>query len=203
MITEAATAGRLPAVHTARLMRLAGLSAAAGLLLVTSGVVVRASGAGLACATWPDCAGALTSGAAIDVAHRALTVISGALLILTAVFAWLWRAPVRARIYATTAVALAAAQVLIGAVLVWTVLPPLDRSLHSAIGVVTLLCAFMTVRALAPAKPAAEAGPIRQTISAYIALTKPRVISLLLFTTLAGMYITPPACRRGIWWCGR
>ena len=31
----------------------------------------------------------------------------------------------------------------------------------------------------------------RQTVGAYVALTKPRIISLLLFTTLAGMFVTP------------
>jgi len=35
------------------------------------------------------------------------------------------------------------------------------------------------------------ASALRQTISDYVVLTKPRVISLLLFTTLAGMLVTP------------
>lgn len=56
----------------------------------------------------------------------------------------------------------------------------------------------------APSGAAFERMTLRQRVSAYIALTKPRVISLLLFTTLTAMFIAARVEGRptpGFWMC--
>jgi protoheme IX farnesyltransferase len=169
-------------------MRVLAWSAMAAAVLVlaalASGVAVRLSGAGLACGTWPACEFTGTPGAWIDLTHRMAVVGAGVALVTAAAAAWLLRASADVKRFATMALAFAGADVLLGAVLVWAKLPPADVGMHALFG---LLCAMS-----AAAVPAALRGAaVSETLAAYVALTKPRVISLLLFTTLAGMFITP------------
>ncbi len=101
-------------------------------------------------------------------------------------------------------------QVAIGALLVFTVLAPWARALHVIVGaVVWSLGVALAVSAYYEARTAgalagaegvdggagggdAEAGPkapIGDTVRAYIALTKPRIIELLLITTIPAMVL--------------
>jgi protoheme IX farnesyltransferase len=84
-------------------------------------------------------------------------------------------------------------QGLVGAASVLLAWPPLAASLHQAfglaawVGLVALVSAAWDVPAAQ--RVPAEAPAWRQTLDDYIKLTKPGVISLLLVTTLATMYI--------------
>jgi protoheme IX farnesyltransferase len=78
--------------------------------------------------------------------------------------------------------------------------PPVIATLHNAVAAFTwvsalslaLLANRLSVRIPERAPRAARPVPAwRQTVDDYVALTKPRVISLLLVTTLAGMFVTP------------
>ncbi|MCX6019223.1 MAG: UbiA family prenyltransferase, partial [Chloroflexi bacterium] len=90
--------------------------------------------------------------------------------------------------YSLLALVFAASDVLIGAVLVRAALPPADVTMHGLLGVLTLASSVAAALALR----STDSGRVMQEmIGAYVALTKPRVISLLLFTTLAGMFVTP------------
>jgi protoheme IX farnesyltransferase len=91
------------------------------------------------------------------------------------------------------------AQATIGALIVLLHRPDPIPTLHNAVGALTWMSA-LTLALVAHRAPifvperAARTNPLlawQQTIHDYVALTKPRVISLLLFTTFAAMFITP------------
>ncbi len=75
--------------------------------------------------------------------------------------------------------------------------PAILATLHNATAAamwVSAVALAMLAERLPVAIPEPAARPVprwRQTLEDYLALTKPRVISLLLFTTLAAMFITP------------
>jgi heme o synthase len=120
-----------------------------------------------------------------------------------------------------TAAALYGVQLIVGALQIWTTLAPWAVALHLALGAAiwALLAggafvAYFQARtadatavdagASAPSKPAPEAPPasLRDQVGAYVALTKPRIIELLLVTTVPAMVLAA----RGIpspvlvWW---
>jgi protoheme IX farnesyltransferase len=114
-----------------------------------------------------------------------------------------------------TATALYAIQVIVGALQIWTTLAPWAISLHVGLGgAIWGLMAAATFTSWYDARVAAEAalgpGPgrsdqvpsptptepypgqpasLRERVSAYIALTKPRIIELLLVTTVPAMVL--------------
>jgi len=111
-----------------------------------------------------------------------------------------------------TAVALYAVQVVVGALQIWTRLEWWAVSLHLALGAliwVLLLGAALhgwyMARAAAPVTASSETGrgegvrapleaptaspTLRERLNAYVALTKPRIIELLLVTTLPAMVL--------------
>ncbi len=170
------------------LPRVAAVTAATVVLVLVSGLLLRPLGAALACASWPMCAFVGSPGAWVDLAHRAVVVLVGVLLAAVAAASWVVRAPAPARVYSLLALVFAASDVLIGAVLVRAALPPADVTMHGLLGVLTLASSVAAALALR----STDSGRVMQEmIGAYVALTKPRVISLLLFTTLAGMFVTP------------
>jgi protoheme IX farnesyltransferase len=166
------------------LAALATAAAVAVVAVLVTGFAVRMAGAALACGTWPDCAFGSAPGAWADLLHRASVAAAGVLIIGTAAVAWAGKASPDVRRFATMAAAFAGADVLIGAVLVWAALPPAQSAVHALFGLAAAACAAAVPLAL-------RGVAVQETLSAYVALTKPRVISLLLFTTLAGMFITP------------
>jgi protoheme IX farnesyltransferase len=112
---------------------------------------------------------------------------------------------------ATAVVAgLALLQIAVGAGMVLHLLPPALRAAHLLIGtavwVALVVLAFVSARTAAPA-PAEDGAPAGAVPSPSLAadlvtLTKPRIISLLLLTTIAPMFITPaglPSVGQLVW----
>jgi protoheme IX farnesyltransferase len=184
---------------------------AAGALLVV-GAYVRAEGAGLAFRDWPLMDGRLVptlGGAATSMfLHRVL-----AALVLLLV---LWLA-IRARTMAgrsmdlvvltSAALVLMVAQILVGAANVWSGLRPAAVVAHVAFSALiwgVLVAAATVSRRFATHGRAGQAdhdvrnngkrGSLRETTAAYFQLTKPRIIVLLLITTVPAMMLA----RRGM-----
>ena len=177
--------------------------AAFGLLLV--GAYVRAEHAGLAFRDWPLMDGRLVptlGGAATPMfVHR---ILAAAVFLLV-----LWEA-IRARtmthrskdlvVMTTAAVGLYIAQILIGAANVWTELSTAAVTAHVAVSALIwgVLVAVATVsrRFAAHAKEAGadvrangKRTSLKETTAAYFQLTKPRIIVLLLITTVPAMML--------------
>jgi protoheme IX farnesyltransferase len=178
-------------------------------LLLLVGTYVRAEGAGLAFEDWPLMGGRLVPsfsppGAAEMFLHRTIA------LVVVAVLGWQL---VRARTMrprsdllvrlSSLALVLVFAQAILGGVNVVTDLAVVPRALHVAVSALI----WGTVVALAVAarrvprrselgasdttgdEPAARDTSFRDSVSAYVALTKPRIIVLLLITTVPAMIL--------------
>ena len=177
------------------------------LLLV--GTYIRAKGPayGVAFTDWPLMGGRLVpllGGVTTPMfLHRVLALVSFLLVLWTAIRA---RTLVpRSRplvVLSTTALLLYVAQVMVGAANVWTRLRPWAVVLHVAFAVlvwavlVALAATARRVVALAPGVAAdgdvrsnGKRASWRQTSSAYFQLTKPRIIVLLLITTVPAMML--------------
>jgi heme o synthase len=183
------------------------LAAVVGALLLV-GTYVRASDAQLVFTDWPTMDGRLVptlGGAATAMfLHRALAAIAMLLVLWTAIRAR--SAPGRRDVLvrlSTTALVLFAAQILVGAANVWTRLQPWAVVAHVALSVLI----WATVVALATASKIADASTapepdagsdehatedrpsLRDTVTAYYRLTKPRIVLLLLITTVPAMLL--------------
>lgn len=173
-----------------------------------TGVTVRAVGASWACqGRFPDCSGLGTlpfgrdPQADIQLYHRLVAYVVLALVLWVTVEAFRSQRGVHG-VGRASLVLLAGtfAQGAVGAVSVSTDNPPLLQVLHLAGAVATWSAAVVLV-ALAhrpgcpvvqvePARPARRVGASRaRTLTAYVQLTKPRVMSLLLATTATAMVI--------------
>ena len=143
---------------------LALCAAICSLALLISGSVLRLTNTGLACADWPLCYSAVLpferTGVVFDVAHRVLTVLTGAGVLASTLLTWFWRAGASARRISATALALTVAQVLLGAVLVWAQLQTLDRVLHLAAGLAMFGCVAV-LPAVLRQEPLTEARSVR------------------------------------------
>ncbi len=188
----------------------------AGLALVTAGFTaclllvgtyVRASGSQLVFTDWPLMDGRLVptlGGAATAMfLHRVLAAASLLLVLWLAI-----RARTLSRRHRDLAalsilgLALFVAQVMVGAANVWTRLRPWAVVLHVALSVLiwATLVALATLARRGAAAPEAEregagegtlAPPrsLRETMVTYVRLTKPRIIVLLLVTTVPAMVL--------------
>jgi heme o synthase len=177
-----------------------------GLLLV--GTYVRAEGAGLAFRDWPLMSGRLVPdlsqpGAGPMFAHRLLAIA------VTALVAW---CVVRARTMrprsprlvglSTLALVLVLAQIAVGALNVVTELATWARATHVAVSAL-IWATIVALAVVARREPSrddlrAEAGEpfpattdhsLGDTVRAFAALTKPRIIALLLITTVPPMIL--------------
>jgi protoheme IX farnesyltransferase len=177
--------------------------ATAALLLV--GTYVRARDAGLAFTDWPLLGGRLVPG--LDgyttpmFLHRLLAALVFLLVLWIAVRARTAavRSPELVRL-STALLALFVAQILSGAANVWSRLRPWAVVLHVALSVLiwatTVALATVTDR-LARTEPATAGerpgstpgGSLRERVTAYVRLTKPRIIVLLLITTVPAMIL--------------
>jgi cytochrome c oxidase assembly protein subunit 15 len=125
--------------------------------LIILGSIVRTTGSGLACPDWPLCQGRLIPpfqfNVLIEWFHRLLALLVSVALFVTV--GWvLAHAPLRARLggLAALAVALLAAQILLGALTVWKLLDPGVVGGH--LGVALLLFSTMLTLSLAAAQQA-------------------------------------------------
>jgi len=187
--------------------RLTLITAALVGLLLLVGTYVRASDAQLVFTDWPLMDGRLVptlGGAATAMfLHRALAAIAMLLVLWTAI---------RARTatnrhsplvrLSTIALALFVVQIMVGAANVWTRLRPWAVVAHVALSVLiwatvialaTVASRLATVRRRTEPntdEAAAEERPsIRDTVTAYYRLTKPRIVLLLLITTVPAMLL--------------
>jgi len=208
ILAVVATAPRVrPEPSRSRFARLALFTAAFTACLLLVGTYVRASGSQLVFTDWPLMDGRLVptlGGAATAMfLHRVLAAASLLLVLWLAIRAR--TLPRRSRdltALSTLALALFVAQVMVGAANVWTRLRPWAIVLHVALSVLiwAALVALATLARKDAAAPETEregageeamAGPrsLRETLVTYVRLTKPRIILLLLVTTVPAMVL--------------
>lgn len=182
-----------------RSFRGAVLTALVGLyVLILLGGYVGASGAGLACPDWPLCRGAVLPPADPGVlehfAHRLWAVLVAGLLGSLVVRARRDRPDLRGLAHA--AAVLYGVQIFVGWLNLLSGLHFAVVSTHLGLAAVlwSVLVALL-VRASAepvPAPPRPEPQPAvgwRAVVSDYVALTKPRIVVLLLVTTLCSLVV--------------
>jgi protoheme IX farnesyltransferase len=186
--------------------RLAAVTAIATFALLLVGTYVRAEGAGLAFRDWPLMGGRLVpsfgpTGAFEMFTHRVLAIVVAALVLWLAVRARTM--PVRsARLVRLSALAgaLIVGQIAVGGINVVTELSVWPRALHvgmsAAIWATVVALAVVARReperrtdTAAPGPPGTERASIGDTVTAYVGLTKPRIIVLLLITTVPAMML--------------
>jgi protoheme IX farnesyltransferase len=149
---------------------------------------------------WPS---TLAGGAVIQLAHRALAVAVALLVLLAARRVRRSVAIPRTRRLAGLAVVLVVVQVALGAANVWSRLSALFVVPHLAVGAAlwaTIVLLYLALRR-SPAvetsretpvdgvAKAAAASTLGASMRAYLALTKPRIIELLLVTTVPTMVL--------------
>ena len=169
-----------------RFQRLAALTLGTALLLVTIGVVVRATDSGLGCPDWPLCHGQFLPPlddpkAWIEWVHRTVAVIIGFEIIGLAILAWVDHRDRRSLLWPSIgAVALVGFQAWLGRETVR--LGNSGESVTAHLAAAMLLVAvlvFVTVRAGFPARLGSPGGSQRFTILA--AFTTLATFALLLF----------------------
>ena len=210
---------KLPDRGASQRLSLAVMFAAASVYaLLLFGAQVTATGAALVFPDWPLFNGQLVPVLSSDPAVAALQsaqfvhrFVAALVAVIVWVVAWaVWRAVKAGRASQSvlalvgTAGALYAAQLIVGALQIWTTLAPWAVALHVGLGAAiwALLAggAFLayyqarTSEATAPADKAPEVtdtsnSSLRDRVGAYIALTKPRIIELLLVTTVPAMVL--------------
>jgi protoheme IX farnesyltransferase len=202
-IAERAANGPIPGLHARpALTRLAALTALAVFAQMLLGSWVTGHGAGLAFTDFPLMDGSLvpsvvTSNEAVHLAHRALSVVvAGLALWLAIAIHRSTDADITRRLSIAIAV-LVAIQITLGGLNVISRLSAAFVVPHLAVGAaiwglsVWLLLGVRRLPAAelrAPTGEARHSGPI-DTVRAYIALTKPRIIELLLVTTVPTMVL--------------
>jgi protoheme IX farnesyltransferase len=170
--------------------------ASAGVLVL--GTYVREKGAGLAFADWPLMEHRLVPplhapGAGLMFAHRLLALLALGHLTMVAVRGRRDTRPA-VRLLAKLGVALYVAQILLGAANVESRLSPAAVLGHASLAFGVWACyvvlALLALRGAAAETPASGRRPaLGDRITAYVRLTKPRIIVLLLVTTVPAMVL--------------
>jgi protoheme IX farnesyltransferase len=206
LLRESAPPG--PARADSSFARLAVVTAAATFALLLVGAYVRGRGAGLAFPDWPLMNGKLVPQlggiASVMFVHRVLAAVVGLLTVYVGIRAWATRRDDRAIVVlSTVTVALFVVQIAVGGVLVRTGLAVAPRVAHVLLAALVwgALVALSTVavwRRISASRQAseddaataAEPSPgLRERTVAYFQLTKPRIILLLLITTIPAMVL--------------
>ena len=173
--------------------------------LLLSGSVVVSTGASGACSGWPLCDGtrfSLAGLSGIQLLHRGLALVAGvALIIALTLAARDFRSSRGVRLTVALTAAALALQVAVGAAIVLLKLPPLLRGLHVALAT-AVWTGSVALSAISYSLPSGlpSAGPTRaqgrepvrhprEVVLDYLSLAKPRIIVLLLVTTLGAMMI--------------
>jgi protoheme IX farnesyltransferase len=204
LIADRAVHGPMPGRRSALPMTLIGVTAATIFAQMLLGSWVTGHDAGLAFADFPLMNGNLLPAMAIpeqaiQFAHRALAV---AVLLLVLWMAWAVRRATDdrlARRLAAVAAILVVIQLFLGAANVWSRLSALFVVPHLAVGAALFAVGvwlFLVGLRLPLGARAAERAVAREseggatdTLRAYVALTKPRIIELLLVTTVPTMVL--------------
>jgi protoheme IX farnesyltransferase len=207
VIADRAADGPLPAPAPGLpngLVMATGVAIFAQMLL---GSWVAGTGSGLAFPDFPLMRGSVWPSIAagrelVQLAHRALAVAVAVLVIWTARRIRRTGVSARTRRLAGLAVVLVLVQLALGAANVWSRLSALFVVPHLAVGAAlwaTIVLLYLALRrAPAPASAASTveerptpASPpsVGETLRAYLALTKPRIIELLLVTTVPTMVL--------------
>jgi protoheme IX farnesyltransferase len=181
------------------LTRLVGITALAAFAQMLLGSWVTGHRAGLAFADFPLMNGALVpdlvlAAQQIQFAHRLLAVGVAGLVLVTAWVVQRQTDNPALRRLATVASGLIVLQVGLGAANVWSQLAAYFVVPHLAVGAAlwaSLLLIWLGVRRLEPAPRSVRwpSGPLVERLRLYVALTKPRIIELLLITTLPTMVL--------------
>jgi heme o synthase len=189
-----------------RFARLTAWTAAAAFVLLIVGAYVRAEGAGLAFRDWPLMDGRLvpTLGgvATLMFVHRVLAALVLVLVVWIAIRArTMTHRSKDLMILSGVTLLLYVAQILVGATNVWSKLSAASVTAHVILSALIwgVLVAIATVsRRFAGHARRAEEGDarsngkrssLRETTAAYFQLTKPRIIVLLLITTVPAMVL--------------
>jgi heme a synthase len=152
-------------------------SLVANILIVVTGGVVRLTGSGLGCPTWPRCTGgsfvphrAMGVHSAIEFSNRLLTFAVAAVAVATFVLAWRYRRSAVLRLALLLALGVPA-QAVIGGVAVLTDLNPWVVSLHLLVSLAMVGLAVALVRRVGegdgPPRPLVPVGVVRLTRAVF------------------------------------
>jgi protoheme IX farnesyltransferase len=167
-----------------------------GLLVILFGALVANLNAGLLCLGVPFCQGSLapppTTLGAIHWTHRLLAYTLAATVVFLVVRLRRIHAPAPLQRAAWLTLLAVAIQVAVGLGMVLSLLPTGLRALHLFTGTlvwISLVVLVYTSSRVGQEEPMAQTAP--GLLNDLVTLTKPRIISLLLVTTVAPMFITP------------
>jgi heme A synthase len=172
-------------LSVAAFRRLAFVTAFFAYLQIALGGVVRVTGSGLGCPDWPLCHGRPYPPAdihsIIEYSHRAVGSITGVLLIVTVIAAWLvfWRKrPVVAWIATLSLVAIGAEGVL-GGVVVFNELSSWLVLIHLGLAMIILGCLLATAILTLPPSPGARdrLAPVAAAATYVLLLTGSTVVA--------------------------
>ncbi len=195
-------------VFRSRFSRLTRLVLAGLGILLLSGTLVSATGAGASCAGWPLCGGGLpvSSLALVAFVHRIIVLIAGLLITWQFLSAWKSQRSQIVLLPAATGVFLfMLGQVYMGALNTARDFPADLVGLHAAAAagmwavqvILTLAAGFEARTQEDETAEAAEPLPLRRRLMDFVILSKPVIVALLLVTTYAGMVVggkhLPPA----------
>jgi protoheme IX farnesyltransferase len=177
-------------------------TAALGFVVILFGAKVANLHAGLLCLGFPLCNGALLPPAAplagLPWAHRMLAFVflAQSLALMVRLGSRRDQGGRGLRRYVAVVLGITVLQIALGAAMVLELLPPALRAGHLMIGTLLwgalVVLVFYSARTPAMAMDPAEKPSRRPSLIAdLVTLTKPRIISLLLVTTVAPMFITP------------
>lgn len=154
--------------------RVARLAQGALVGIVLTGSWVRLTGSGLGCSDWPECneerfVDVSSWHAAIEQVNRLLTGVVAVAVVLAALGAYLVRPTTRSiKVLAGLLVVGVAAQVVIGAYVVWTGLNPWSNMVHFLVSAVLVVLSTSLVRHCGDSDARVEPTPaIRRTALVY------------------------------------
>ena len=188
--------------------------AAVSMIILLTGTYIVGSGASAVCPSWPLCTSDWLPNFGLQwehMAHRVIAGLGGLYIIVAALQARRYKGQSRALVgMGMGAAALVVAQVLAGAANPWFRFVPAAQVIHLSLASALWghLVAMAVVAARLKFEPGEEAatparvngdtneaepGPtsqgLRSVVADYVALTKPRVMSLLLVTAFGGMVL--------------
>lgn len=170
--------------------RFAWASLIANAAIIVSGALVRLTGSGLGCPTWPRCTedsyvphGALGIHGAIEFGNRLITFVVGAAAILALIAIWKSAERTTLRLRLAVLIALGVPlQAVIGGFTVLSDLNPWVVGLHLVLSIIMVALAAWLVFDLSAAYGSSESTTSRLSITAYVVLAA----SIYLGTVVTG-----------------